>query len=260
MSHWVCDSGSTTNPQHSGHTLRYTGSWPQDIGAVEGSPEWSDPPLVHGSFRRSFALGALVEVAGVDDGAELHAQVGDEQQQRDANRPPLGALVVDVSLGDRKIGARRVPRPAEHACGNHAFDGPRRVPEHARELDRGAREVARKSVLDEEYGAMMLGEHMEVLRQGTVSDDTRPFLYANHMPRATEVNGQRARARPSCAARILISVEVRNDCVCLRAAGEPRCNQPLAAGSSALIIAVIGRRILSITITFGIEPRESGSR
>ena len=39
----------------------------------------------------------------VDDSEELHAQVADEQQQRDAHRPPLGALVVDVDVGDREV-------------------------------------------------------------------------------------------------------------------------------------------------------------
>ena len=77
------------NPQHSGHNAaarvtavalqwRNTGSRPRDIGAVEGSLKWRDPPLVHGSVRHSFAFGALVKVASKDDSAQLHAQVADE--------------------------------------------------------------------------------------------------------------------------------------------------------------------------------------
>ena len=81
---------------------------------AEGSLKCGDPPLVHGPVRRSIALGALIKVAAKDDSAQLHAQVADEQQKRDANRPPLGALVVDVDVGDREVGARRVRRPAEH--------------------------------------------------------------------------------------------------------------------------------------------------
>ena len=34
-------------------------------------------------------------------------------RKRDANRPPLSALVVDVNIGDGEVGARRVRRPAE---------------------------------------------------------------------------------------------------------------------------------------------------
>ena len=31
---------------------------------------------------------------------------------------------------------------------------------------------------------MMLSDHVEVLLQGTVGDEARPLLHANHMPRA----------------------------------------------------------------------------
>ena len=56
----------------------------------------------------------------MDDSAQFYAQVADVQQQRDANRPPLGALAVDVNAGDREIGARWVRRSAEIASSNHA--------------------------------------------------------------------------------------------------------------------------------------------
>ena len=72
-----------------------------------------DPTLVSGSGSSEFTLSALVEVAVEDDIAQLHAKVADEQQKRDANRPPLGALDFDVDVGDREIGARQVRRPAE---------------------------------------------------------------------------------------------------------------------------------------------------
>ena len=48
--------------------------------------------------RRSFALGAF-------DSTKLQAQIADEQQQRNAELPPLGALVVNVDVGDREVGA-----------------------------------------------------------------------------------------------------------------------------------------------------------
>ena len=61
----------------------------------------------------------------------------------------LALLVVDVNVGDRDVGARRVRRPAELTGNHHAVDDPRRVLERAN-LDRSAREVARESILVEE--------------------------------------------------------------------------------------------------------------
>ena len=49
---------------------------------------------------------------------------------------------------------------------------------------------------------MVLGDHVEVSRQGTVSDKARTLLNADHMPRDIEVRSQHARVRPSCRARI----------------------------------------------------------
>ena len=49
---------------------------------------------------------------------------------------------------------------------------------------------------------MVLGDHVEVLRQGTVGDEACTFLYADHMPRAIEVRGQQARIRTSCRFRV----------------------------------------------------------
>ena len=79
-----------------------------------------DPTLVGGGALGEFMLCTLVEVAGEDDSAQLHAKVADEQQLLDANRPPLGALV-DVNVGDGEGGARRVRCPAELASHNHAL-------------------------------------------------------------------------------------------------------------------------------------------
>ena len=144
----------------------------------------------------------LFRVASKDDRAELHAQVADEQQECDAHRPPLGGLVVDVNVGDREVGARGVGRPAELVSNINALEGPRGVPEREGNLHRRAREVARKGLLVEENSAMVLGDHVEVLRQGTISDKARTLLYADHMPRAIEVRSHRARVRSSCKSRI----------------------------------------------------------
>ena len=48
----------------------------------------------------------------------------------------LGALVVDVDVGDREVGAQLVGCSAEVASNNRALDGPCRVPELARDEDR----------------------------------------------------------------------------------------------------------------------------
>ena len=43
----------------------------------------------------------------------------------------LRALVVNVSVGDREVGARRVGGPAELASNNHALNGPRGIREQS---------------------------------------------------------------------------------------------------------------------------------
>ena len=167
---------------------------PWDVGVAEGSLKRRDPTFTPiARWRNTF--NSLIEVAGEDDRAELHAQVADEQQECHAHGPPLGALIVDVNIGDGEKGARLVGRPADFDSNHHAFDVPRRVPERAGDLDRRAREVAREDVLVEEYGAMVLGDHVEVLRQGTVSDKACTFLCADNLPRAVEVACQRALVR-----------------------------------------------------------------
>ena len=50
---------------------------------------------------------------------------------------------------------------------------------------------ARESMLVEEHGTMVLG-----------GGETRPFLLADHMPRAVEVRSQLTRIRTSCRSRI----------------------------------------------------------
>ena len=169
---------------------------------AEGGLKWRNSPLIQRPVRCCFTLCSFVEVASEDDRAKLHAQVADEQQERNANRPPLGALVVGVYICDREIGARRVGRSAEVAGNHHSLDGPRKVPERAPGLNWRTRDVARESILVEEHGAMVLGDHVEVLRQGTVGYEARPFLYADHVPRAIKVRSQQARIRTSYRSRI----------------------------------------------------------
>ena len=153
----------------------------------------SGDTLVGGDARSEFTFITLVEVAGKYNRTELHAEVADEQQERDANRPPLDTLVVDVNICDCEIGARWVGRSAELAGNHHSLDGPRRIPERERDLDRRTRGVARESILVEQHGAMVLGDHVEVLGQGTVGHEARPLLYADHMPR--DIRG----AWPACS-------------------------------------------------------------
>ena len=118
--------------------------------------------------RRSFAL-------GVFHSTKLQAQIADEQQQRNAELPPLGALVVNVDVGDREVGPRRVGRPAEPASDHHALKGSRGKPARAWDVDRRAREVARKSIVVEGNGAVVLGGDVDVLRKGTAGDEACTF-------------------------------------------------------------------------------------
>ena len=106
---------------------------------------WSEGPF--GAASRS---APLLKITRQLDSTKLQAQIADEQQQRNADGPPLGALVVNVDVGDREVGAPRVGRPAELASNHHALNGLREIPARAWDVDRRAREVARKSILVEE--------------------------------------------------------------------------------------------------------------
>ena len=75
-------------------------SGPRDVG-VEGGLTWRNSPLIQRPVPCCFVLCTFVEVAGDDDRAKLHAQVADEQQKLDANRP-LVELVVDVNIQDER--------------------------------------------------------------------------------------------------------------------------------------------------------------
>ena len=106
ISHWVCDSGRTKNPQQSGHCPPPRPHNGVTLEVGHGMQAWLKAASI-GEIRRSpkiarwrFTFNFLVEIASKDDSAYLHAQVADEQQERDANRPPLGALIVDVNIGD----------------------------------------------------------------------------------------------------------------------------------------------------------------
>ena len=70
--------------------------------------------------------------------------------------------------------------PCGFAGNNHALDSPCRVLERTGDMDKRAREVARESILVEEYGAAALGNHVKVLRQGTVSDKARLLVRKSH--------------------------------------------------------------------------------
>ena len=65
-----------------------------------------------------------MKITRQDDSAEFRTKVANEKQKRDADGPPLGALLVNVDVGHREIRARRVGRPAKRASDHHAFNGP----------------------------------------------------------------------------------------------------------------------------------------
>ena len=210
-SHWFCDSGSMPKPQHSGH-LSPWGSSPGPHRSVTPTLDQGTHAELNaassGEIRRwlwrhqgesSRSASLLNEVSCKHNRTELEAQVTDEEQQRNAHRPPLGALVLDMDAGDREIGARRVGSSAEVACNNHTLDGPRGVPQLARDEEWNTRVVGLKGVLVEDCAAV-LGGHMEVALQGHVAAERRAVLHTDHMPRAVEVTCQQTYLRQPCFA------------------------------------------------------------
>ena len=126
---------------------RNAGGRPWDVGVAECRFKLTGAAMVRRSVWRSFALGSFVEITNQLDSTKLQAQIADEQQQRNADGPPLGAFVVNVDFGDREVGARRVGRPAQPASNHHVLKGLRGIPARAWDVDRRAREVARKKFL-----------------------------------------------------------------------------------------------------------------
>ena len=86
-----------------------------------------------------------------------------------------------MDVGNREIGARRIGGSAEFASDNHTLVGPRGVLVRGGDLDRRARVPMFRGVLVEENCAVVLGDHVEVLRQRTIGDEAFPFLHTNHM-------------------------------------------------------------------------------
>ena len=110
------------------------------------------------------------------------------QQQRNADGPPLGALVVDVDVGDRED------------SNHHTLKGLRGIPARAWDVDRRAREVARKSILVEENGTEVCGD-LDVLRKRTASDGACTFLNTDYVPWSVNVSCQGTRILATCRTR-----------------------------------------------------------
>ena len=208
ISHCDCDSGRTTKPQQSGHFL--------PLGSPPGPPQWSTATTrpqnvgmaTRGFHRRGsaftiagwrFPFDGLVEVFSEHDRTELEARVPDEQQQRYAHRTSFSAFVVGVDVRGSKVGARLVGCLAKFAGNCQTFNSPCRVAQRTWNLKRCTRDVALEGVfLLEEYGTVVLGDHVEVLLQETVGDEAGPLLYANRMPWAVEVRSKQTRIRSTC--------------------------------------------------------------
>ena len=179
---------ATRGPQRSNAKGR-----PRKVSVANCGFEWRGPAF--SIVRWCFPFNRLVEINGEHHRAELETQVSDQEEQGNTDGPPLGGLFVDVNISDGEIGARLVGRPSEHARDHHALDGPRTTPDRARDVDRRTREVARESVLDEEDSANVLGSHVEVLSQRTVSDKASSILCADDVPPGVRVACQRVRIR-----------------------------------------------------------------
>ena len=83
---------------------------PRSVSVAESGIERRGPAFSK-IARWRFTFNGHVEIASEDDSAKLRAQVADEQQERDPNRPPLGALVADVDVGDCEVGATTARAP-----------------------------------------------------------------------------------------------------------------------------------------------------
>ena len=59
-----------------------------------------------------------------------------------------------------------------------------------------------KGVLVEEHRTMMLGNHVEVLRQGVVDDTSRSFLHADNVPWTVQVARHCTRVTASYGSRV----------------------------------------------------------
>ena len=162
---------------------RDAGSGPRDIGEIKGCLGRGNVALVIGAARCWFAFGNFVEKSPVRTTAPSLRHKTRTRNSKATHRPPFCTLVVDV-LGNREVGARRVGSFSEFASDNLALEGPRRVPVCAGNLGRRARVLAFKGVLVEENRAVVLGDHVEDLRQRPISDKTCSFLYAKR--RATD--------------------------------------------------------------------------
>ena len=181
--------GRTTNLQHSGHVppwgsspqRRHARRRPWNVGVAQCCFRSGDAALTVGATCWKFSFCSLVEVTGEHDRAELRAQIADEQNQRNEDGPPLGTLIVDVDVGDCEVGAQRVG-PCETCRSPPCPQLPTRKPERVRDLDRRACKVARKSILVEENGAMVLGGEVKVLRKETVGDKASTSLNTNNVP------------------------------------------------------------------------------
>ena len=100
MSDWDCDSGRTIKPHQSGAGTPHrcnAKTRPQNVGIAEGGFQRRCSALTIAGL--CFPFIGLVEVSCEHYRTELEAQVLDQEGQRDANRPPLGTLVVDVHSG-----------------------------------------------------------------------------------------------------------------------------------------------------------------
>ena len=69
---------------------------------AEGRDKQRDPAFTKVSGR-CFPLNGLVEVPGEHLRAGLETQVADQEEQGNADRPPVGTLVVHVDIGDREV-------------------------------------------------------------------------------------------------------------------------------------------------------------
>ena len=136
---------------------RKAGRGPRNIGKAEGCLE-SEPPET--ASRSAPLLKTQVDTTA----PSLRQKSGTKSKNAVHTDRLFCEVVVVVEVGNREVEARRVGCSAEFSSDGNALDGPRGVPERARDVDRRAREVACNSVLVEKNNTAVLGDHVQILR------------------------------------------------------------------------------------------------
>ena len=209
MSHWDCDSGRTIKRQQSGHL------WPR--GSPPGPHSGMTPEVGHGMlvwlnaassgefWRSSRSPDGVFTVNGrVETSARMTApsfMPRSRVSDRRAMHPDLRLAhwllmwMLAVVKWSRSTNGRV---PCEIFQWPPCLQQPMLVTQRTWNLKWCTGDVVLVRIRVEEHGTVVLDDHVEVLTQGTVGDEARQLLFANHMPWAVEVRCKQTPIRTTC--------------------------------------------------------------